>query len=93
MHLAHLFITYGAIDAIRKDHPFHGPTQHVGVVLFPRLDIIQAAHEEEVRDLLDHLQRIGNPARPKGIPDLINLGPNFTCEPAAFHLQISGAQL
>lgn len=62
-----------AINAFRKDHPLDRPAQHVGLVLFARLDVIQAAHEKQVGDLLDDLERIGDPARPEGIPHLIDL--------------------
>ncbi len=39
--------------------------------------LIQSAHEKEVGDLLNHLERIGNATRPKGIPDRVDFGAKF----------------
>jgi len=37
------------------------------------VQVVEALDEEQVRDLLDHLERVGNAARPEGAPDLIDL--------------------
>ena len=41
------------------------------------LQLIKAFYEEQVSDLFNDFQRIGNPAGPEGIPDLIDLTTNF----------------
>jgi hypothetical protein len=45
----------------------------VGLVFFAGMRVIKAAHEQQVRDLLDDFERIGDAARPKGIPDPVDL--------------------
>jgi hypothetical protein len=37
------------------------------------VQVVQAADEQQVGDLLDHLQRVGDAAGPEGIPDLVDL--------------------
>jgi len=37
------------------------------------VQVVEALDEEQVRDLLDHLERVGDTARPEGAPDLIDL--------------------
>ncbi len=41
--------------------------------LLQRLQLVEAADEEEVGDLLDHLDGIGDAARPEAVPDLVDL--------------------
>ena len=55
-----------AVSAVRKNPPLHPPAEHDGLVLLACLRVIEPADEQEVRDLLDHLQRIGYAARPEG---------------------------
>jgi len=43
------------------------------LLLRNRLQVVQAAKEEQVGDLLDHLQRVADAARPEGIPDAVDL--------------------
>ena len=40
--------------------------------------LIKPAHEQEIGDLFDNFERIGDPAGPEGIPDIIDLGAEFT---------------
>src|SRR6266481_1253575 len=49
----------------------------VSLVLLASMRLVQPAHEQQVGDLLDHLERVGNATRPKGIPDPVNLGAKF----------------
>jgi hypothetical protein len=37
------------------------------------VQVVQPAQEEQVGDLLDHLQRVGDAAGPEGVPDLVDL--------------------
>ncbi len=43
-------------------------------VLLQCVEVIEAPQEhQQIRNLLDHLERIGNASRPEGVPDLIDL--------------------
>ena len=44
-----------------------------GLLLGQRVEVIQAADEQQVGDLFDHLQRIGDAARPERIPDPVDI--------------------
>jgi hypothetical protein len=48
------------------------------------LHLIEALDEDEIGDLLDHLQRIGDAARPEIIPDRVDLVAQFTGEHRSF---------
>jgi len=37
------------------------------------MQFVQALGEQQIGDLLDHRQRMGNAARPERVPDLIDL--------------------
>jgi hypothetical protein len=50
-----------------------GPLEAQGLVLLQRLEFVEALQEEQVGDLLDHLERIADAARPEGIPDAVDL--------------------
>ena len=65
------------VAALGKDAALHGPAEGVRFVLLADLDVIQPPHEEQVGDLLDDLQRISDPARPEGIPHLIDFRAQF----------------
>lgn len=51
------------MSSFRKDPQLHRRAESGGLSLLPRLELVEAAEEEEVGDLLDHLQRVGNAAR------------------------------
>ena len=59
--------------AFGKDSALHRPTEPDGLVLLQRLQVVEAAKEEQVGDLLDDLKRIGDAAGPEGVPDAIDL--------------------
>ena len=61
-----------------------GFLSRVGLVLLERLQVVEPADEEQVGDLLDHLQRVGDAAGPEGIPDLVDLATNFVGEHECF---------
>jgi hypothetical protein len=44
-----------------------------GLVLLERLQIVEPSQEEQVGDLLDDFERVGDPAGPEGVPDAIDL--------------------
>lgn len=44
------------------------------------MQIVETFDEHQKRELFDHRQRIGDAARPKSVPDLIDLGADGACE-------------
>ena len=44
------------------------------------LQLVEALDEEQVGDLLDDLERIGDPARPEVVPDAVDLVAQFACQ-------------
>jgi hypothetical protein len=42
------------------------------------VQVVQPAQEEQVGDLLDHLERVGDAAGPEGVPDLVDLALDWT---------------
>lgn len=63
-----------AVLALREDVPFNRPVHTRGLALFERVHVVEAANEEKVSDLLDHLDRIGDAACPESVPDVVDLG-------------------
>ena len=61
------------VFAIREDRPLHRFLGGGRLCLGQRLQLVQAAEEEEVGDLLNDLEGVGDPARPEGIPHLVDL--------------------
>jgi hypothetical protein len=53
------------ILACWEDLTFHRLLESIGLVLFKRMQVVETTNEEEVGDLLDHLQRIRDPAGPE----------------------------
>ena len=66
--------------AFGEDLPLHRLAKAAGLVLFEDLKVIQAPDEEEIGDLFDHLQRVGDAAGPEGVPDLVYLRSYGACE-------------
>jgi len=58
--------------ALRKNAPLHRLAEAVGLVFFPCVRLVEAAHEKQVGDLLDDFERIGDAARPEGVPHIID---------------------
>jgi hypothetical protein len=56
-----------------KDAPLDRLPQSGGSALLQLLHLVEALDEDQVGDLLDHLQRVGEPARPEVVPDAIDL--------------------
>lgn len=42
------------------------------------LKIVEAVEEEQVGDLFDNFERVGNAAKPERVPDAVYLPPDFT---------------
>jgi hypothetical protein len=68
-----LVIPAARVCAIKEDRSLDRFLSGGGLCLGQRLQLVQAAQEQEVGDLLDDLQRVGDPARPEGIPHLVDL--------------------
>lgn len=52
----------------------------VGLVFFERVQVVEPAQEEQVGDLLDHLDGVGDAAGPEGVPDLVDFAFEFAGE-------------
>ena len=61
------------ILALREDPPLHRLLEPIGLVLLQRVHVVEPAEEEQVGDLLDHLQRVRDAAGPEGVPDAVDL--------------------
>ena len=44
------------------------------------MQVVEPLDEEQVGDLLDHFQRVGDAAGPEGIPDVVDLAADFAGE-------------
>ena len=82
---AHVLIGHAAVladlvFACGKNAPLDRLAEPRGLALFEGVRVVQPAHEQEVGDLLDHLQRIGDATRPEGVPDVVDLGVKFACQ-------------
>ena len=64
--------------ALREDAPLHRLAERGGLALLQLLHLVEALDEDQVGDLLDHLERIGEPARPEVVPDAVDLVAQFT---------------
>ena len=66
--------------ALGEDAPLHGDVERPRLVLLQGMEIVQTLDEEEEGDLLDHRERIGDPAGPEGVPDAVDLIPDIACQ-------------
>jgi hypothetical protein len=79
---AHLLVGQAAaladlVLAFGKDPALDRLLQANRLVLLADLHVVEPADEEQIGDLLDHLERIGDAARPERIPDAVDLVPEF----------------
>src|ERR1700694_2143823 len=78
---AHVLVRLAAlILAVRKDAPLQRRTQRSGLALLNFLHFVEAFDEDQIGDLLDDLERIGEATGPEIIPDAVDLAAQFTCE-------------
>src|SRR5262245_11388957 len=61
------------VEALRENAPLDRLVQGRGLALLQLLHLVEALDEDQVGDLLDHLERIGEAARPEVVPNVINL--------------------
>ena len=60
--------------ALGKDAALDRLAEAGGLVLFERVQVVEPLDEEQIGDLLDHLERVGDAARPEGVPDARRFG-------------------
>jgi len=65
--------------AVGKDAPLQWSVERGRLALFDLLHLVEPLDEDQIGDLLDNLEGIGEPARPEIVPDTINLAAQFTC--------------
>jgi len=63
-----LMVAPAGVRAGREDAARHRPLRRHRLALLQRLEVVEAAQEEQVGELLHHLQRVGDAARPERIP-------------------------
>ena len=81
--LADLVLTrreYAALNRLLKP---------ISLVLLAGVRLVQPTHEQEIGDLLDHLERIGDAARPECVPHAIDLGAKFASQHATSDSYVS----
>jgi len=64
------------VVAIGKDPAL----QPGGLALLQGLQLVQSPDEQQVGNLLDDLERVGDPAGPEAVPDLVDLVADIACE-------------
>jgi hypothetical protein len=63
-----------------KDRVLYRFLEPGGLVLLQGMEIVEAPQEQEIGDLLDYLERVGNAPGPEGIPDAVDLIPDLAGE-------------
>ena len=58
----------------------HSTLESGGLALLQGVQLVEPAEEKEIGDLLDHFERVRDPAGPEGVPDLINLVAYFASQ-------------
>ena len=56
-----------------KNSPLNGGFQSSAFVLLKGVQVVQPLQEQQVRNLLDNFERVGDAAGPEGVPDGIDL--------------------
>lgn len=65
------------VRALRENSTLDGDAKGLCLVFFERLKLVEPLNEQEIRDLFDDGERIGDAARPEGIPDFVDLVADF----------------
>ena len=66
------------ILALGEDAALDRLFQAGGFELFQGVELVQAAQEKEIGDLLDDFKGVGDAAGPEGVPNAVDLAANFT---------------
>jgi hypothetical protein len=59
--------------------PLDRRAERGGLALLQLLHVVETSDEDQIGDLLDHLERVGQTARPEVVPDAVDLVAQFTC--------------
>ncbi len=81
-----------SVFARREDAVLHRELQDEGAAFFQGVGFVQAADEQQVSNLLHHLQGIGDAAGPEGVPDGVDLAAEFPGEHVRPCLSLFDAQ-
>lgn len=65
------------VVTFREEAFLNGLAEAIGFALFELLLFVETADEQEVGDLLDHFERVGDATGPESIPNLIDLITDF----------------
>src|SRR5688572_16703618 len=68
------------ILAFRKDAALDGLLQARGLVLLQRVQVVEAAEKEQIRNLLDDFKGVGDAAGPERVPDAVDLTADIACQ-------------
>jgi hypothetical protein len=68
------------VVAFGKDAAGEGLVEAGGSEFFEGVELVEAAEEEEVGDLFDDFEGVGDAAGPEGVPDGVDLGADFAGE-------------
>jgi len=63
-----------------EEHLLHGDAHQGSFLFLLQLLLIKAADEQQVRELFNDGNGIGNPACPKGFPDFVDLAFQLACD-------------
>ncbi len=77
-----LVVLAALVLAFGEDAPLHWRAERGRLALLQFLHLVEALDENEIGDLLDHLQRVCEPARPEIVPDAVDLVAQFPCQHA-----------
>ncbi len=67
----------GTLRRLQRLHRRHSPG---GFIFIESVQLIQTLEEQQIRDLLDDFEGIGNAAGPEGVPDAVNLAADIAGE-------------
>jgi hypothetical protein len=70
--VAHFFVA-APVPPFRENAPLQGYPQRGGFRLLERLQLVEALNEEQVGDLLHDAHRVRQAARPKVVPNGVDL--------------------
>ena len=76
------------IFAVWKDAAFHWRLEGLALALFQGVEVVQPLDEQQIGHLLHDRKRIGDPARPKVVPNTVNLVSDFAGQHSAPCLSI-----
>jgi hypothetical protein len=68
----------------REDRLLDGLAGAGGLALLEGLQLIEPLDEQQIGELLDDRQRVGDPAGPHGVPDLVDSAFEFACDHEVF---------